>query len=95
MITNKDGDILGFSSSPYQFSCWNRSDPNFKKLSQVNSEDTVFDMCLRLAEDVQSNRLPDNTLGSTYYHHITVSPYWAKGKQPVVTKYPLAFYILD
>src|SRR5690349_15270839 len=32
-------NIIQVCQKPYQFSCWNRSDPNFRQLQEVDSDD--------------------------------------------------------
>ena len=41
-------NIIQVCQKPYQFSCWNRSDPNFKKLQAVDEADIYFASALRI-----------------------------------------------
>jgi len=43
-------NIIQVCQKPYQFSCWNRSDPNFKKLQAVDASDLNFATALRIAK---------------------------------------------
>ncbi len=73
-------NIIQVCQKPYQFSCWNRSDPNFKKLQSVEEKDPNFKTALRISRRAVIGVLDDNTLGSTHYHASSIMPYWAKGK---------------
>ena len=75
-------NIIQVCQKPYQFSCWNRSDPNFKKLQAVDETDIYFASALRIARRILINRLDDNTSGSTHYHAKSISPYWSRGEEP-------------
>lgn len=65
---------------PWQFSCWNESDPNRKKLEAVEPGQKVFDTCLRIAKRAVSGCLEDITKGATHYHTKTVTPVWSRGR---------------
>lgn len=75
-------DIISVCQKPYQFSCWNRSDPNYPKLIAVKQDNIHFMTCLRIARRAVAGTLPDNTNGATHYHANYVTPYWAKGQMP-------------
>ena len=65
---------------PYQFSCWNKNDPNYGKLNQLKILDSVFSFCESLAQDFLNTSLDsvvDYTDGATHYHHEAIKPYWA------------------
>lgn len=74
--------ILQVCQKPYQFSCWNRSDPNFQKLLEVDKKDLYFMTALRLSRRAVSQCLKDITGQATHYHAAGVSPYWARGEKP-------------
>ena len=84
--------VAGVCRKPYQFSCWNMSDPNRPGLLNVNPADPVFSECMEIATQALDGALPDITFGSTHYfagswqpwHLIKNKPEWAKGKMPVV-----------
>ncbi|MCP4922736.1 MAG: cell wall hydrolase [bacterium] len=83
---------------PYQFSCWNRGDPN---LDLLNSErldrEKVFKVCQELAERmVQDPFFPDITLDANHYHatSLKVPPRWAQGRQPTLRLGGHIFYKL-
>ncbi|MDR3156050.1 MAG: cell wall hydrolase [Holosporaceae bacterium] len=64
--------------APYQFSCWSKSDPNYKKMMRITSEEAhIFGKCLETAENVLSEKWPDITDGCDHYHERSIRPYWA------------------
>lgn len=67
---------------PYQFSCWNKDDPNYKQLMAVDRKDLIFATALRIARRGIRDQLDDPTGAATHYHAAGVSPYWAVNKQP-------------
>lgn len=75
-------NIIQVCQKPYQFSCWNRADPNFRKLQAVDERDLYFATALRVARRAVAGALPDITGGATHYHAKGVMPYWAKGETP-------------
>lgn len=52
---------------PYQFSCWNKDDPNRQKLLLVQPTDKVFAECLEIAKRAIAGELADVTGGATHY----------------------------
>lgn len=76
-------DIVQICQKPYQFSCWNRSDPNFKKLEQIDARDLYFATAIRIARRAVAGCLSDVTGGATHYHAAGISPYWARGQRPL------------
>ncbi len=77
-------DIISVCQKPYQFSCWNRSDPNYRKLLAVTEKDKVFVTCQRIARRAVAGVLKDHTRGADHYHADYVAPYWAEGQTPVI-----------
>ncbi len=75
-------DIIQVCQKPYQFSCWNRGDPNYKKLQRVDTTNLYFATAKRMALRAQANTLEDITKGATHYHTKSIKPYWAKGRKP-------------
>jgi len=74
--------IIGVCQKPYQFSCWNRSDPSYRKLIAVTDRNIHFATCLRIARRAVAGALPDPTAGATHYHADYIAPYWASGETP-------------
>ncbi len=73
--------------APYQFSCWNKNDTNYKVLSTDDSDinkkgfhdrlmEALYVLCVHELDD------DDITNGATHYHTYNILPYWAKGKEP-------------
>ncbi len=75
-------DVISVCQKPYQFSCWNRTDPNYKKLIAVTEKDIHFVTCLRIARRAVAGTLKDSTHGATHYHTKDILPSWAKGQKP-------------
>lgn len=74
-------NVIQICQKPYQFSCWNRNDPNFQKLQRVDETDLYFASALRIARRAMIEALPDITHGATHYHTKTIAPYWSKGQK--------------
>ncbi len=87
-------NIIQVCQKPYQFSCWNRSDPNFRKLQSVDESDLYFATAIRLARRAVIGKLKDVTFGATHYHADSILPYWAKGERPTTTIGNHIFYHL-
>lgn len=75
-------NIIQVCQKPYQFSCWNRSDPNFKQLQSVDEKDLYFATAMRVARRALIGVLADVTNGATHYHAEGLLPFWARGVQP-------------
>lgn len=87
--------IIEVCHKPYQFSCWNKNDPNLKRIQTVTEKDLKFATALRIARRAVIGALRDTTGGATHYHADYVSPYWARGEKPTVTIGRHIFYILS
>ncbi len=87
-------NIIGVCQKPYQFSCWNKNDPSYKRLTTVTDKNVHFATCLRIARRAVIGTLKDNTGGATHYHADYVSPYWSKGEKPLKTISRHIFYKL-
>ena len=85
-------NIIQVCQKPYQFSCWNRSDPNFRKLQNVEEKDLYFATAQRLARRAMHECLGDITDGATHYHAAGVDPYWASREKPVAVLGRHIFY---
>ena len=62
-----DGTATAACQDPWQFSCWNKNDPNSKILYNVKSDDKIFTQCLQIASDALNGLLADCTNGATYF----------------------------
>ncbi len=89
------GNIIQVCQKPYQFSCWNRSDPNFRKLQDADENDLYFATALRLSRRAVIGALEDTTEGATHYHAIGTMPYWAKREKPTAVIGKHIFYRLE
>ncbi|MDR2794797.1 MAG: cell wall hydrolase [Holosporaceae bacterium] len=67
--------------APYQFSCWNKNDPNYKIITEISS-DAIFKKCQETAENVLAEKWPDLTDGCDHYHQKCIKPHWAAHLQP-------------
>jgi len=76
--------IAQVCQDPWQFSCWNKNDPNLFKLQAVDMADKVFRECYKAAlEAIDSvNELP---LTTRHYYATSMPspPFWAAGHEPV------------
>ncbi len=70
-------DIIQVCQKPYQFSCWNKSDPQYRRVISVDTSDLHFATCIRVARRALLGLIDDPTGGATHYHADYVSPTWA------------------
>jgi spore germination cell wall hydrolase CwlJ-like protein len=71
----------GVCQKPYQFSCWNKNDPNFAYLSGAKMIPFRELAQAQIAADqVMAGKVPDPTGGATHYYATTMPkpPMWAK-----------------
>lgn len=75
--------FTGVTRKPYQFSCWNMTDPNRQKIIHVLPTDAHARIAQLVAGAVLSGTMPDPTDGCTHYYNPSVvdEPKWARGKQ--------------
>lgn len=74
--------ILDVCLKPYQYSCWNKGDPNRFFMLGINEDDPLYVKALSIADSLIAGALPDTTDGATYYYRIgSATPLWAAGKQ--------------
>lgn len=75
----------GVCQKPYQFSCWNKTDPNYQfliGLKQIPFRELA--QCRVVADQVIDGKVPDPTGGATHYYAVSMKkpPDWAeKAKQ--------------
>lgn len=74
--------IAEVCQKPYQFSCWNLDDPNYKILLKANEDNPIFATCKRIARRAAAGLLEDRTSGATHYHVKWLRPKWSVGKIP-------------
>jgi N-acetylmuramoyl-L-alanine amidase len=80
-LPNWPNDVEAVCIQPYQFSCWNTSDPNRARIFRAAG--IWFDKCVEIATQAVGKRLADTTKRSTHYHTPAVKPAWSQGKKPV------------
>jgi spore germination cell wall hydrolase CwlJ-like protein len=93
----KDGywwgnNVIQVCQKPYQFSCWNRSDPNFRKIMDTDEDDLHFATAMRIARRAIAGTLKDSTGGATHYHAAGTTPYWSAGEKPLAVVGSHIFY---
>ncbi|OJX13204.1 MAG: hypothetical protein BGO77_08520 [Caedibacter sp. 37-49] len=70
---------------PFQFSCWNKQDPNRALITSSKvQEDPLFMTCQQVAQQVVAEQWPDLTRGSDHYYATSLSkpPVWSEKVQP-------------
>lgn len=69
----------GVCLKPYQFSCWNKADPNYKYLIGARQiPPSQLEQARRAAFAVVNGSVPDPTNGATHYYADTIkAPDWA------------------
>lgn len=85
-------DVVAVCLKPWQFSCWNATDPNRRKLLTLSAADPVyaqaFGTATRLLElqdrDHAARLRSDPTEGATHYYApaLVKRPAWAAGRAP-------------
>lgn len=80
---------------PYQFSCWNKDDANFRKIVAVGVDDPQFAAAVRMACTMIMGRGHDPTGGATHYHAAGITPYWTRGHQPAAIIGRHIFYRIE
>jgi spore germination cell wall hydrolase CwlJ-like protein len=73
---------------PYQFSCWNKNDPNYPFLSGARQIPfREFAQCRGAADQVIDGKVPDPTGGATHYYatSMPVAPKWTVGARKTLT----------
>jgi len=74
----KDGAIAYVCQAPWQFSCWNKGDPNRELLMDMQEFDERLRDPKQIMEGVVLGTIPDPTNGADHYHTIE-APRWAAG----------------
>lgn len=80
-LPNWPDNVSEVCLQPYQFSCWNVSDPNRQRI--MNASGYWWDACQVIAGHAVKGTLSDPTSRSTHYHTPKVKPKWSKGKKPI------------
>ncbi|QDE27274.1 cell wall hydrolase [Paremcibacter congregatus] len=69
--------VVDVITKDMQFSAWNIGDPNRAKMMAVTDKDPQFAEALRLANQIMTGKVADNTGGADHYHTAAILPYWA------------------
>ncbi len=77
-----------------QFSCWNKRDPNRRKLLNVTESDKDFCLAMESARDAVEGNSPIRRSNITHFHTHRVAPQWAQGQTPDMTIGGHVFYTL-
>jgi peptidoglycan hydrolase-like protein with peptidoglycan-binding domain len=65
---------------PFQYSCWNRNDPNRAIILAVRPGERVFDRCLVIARQVIERAISNPVDRSTHYYATYIpAPNWTRG----------------
>ncbi|MEB2621400.1 cell wall hydrolase [Pseudomonas sp. YuFO8] len=78
----------GVCQKPYQFSCWNKNDPNYAYLGGAKPIPfREFAQAQIAADQVIAGKVPDPTGGATHYHATTMvkPPTWIVGAKRTTT----------
>lgn len=72
---------------PFQYSCWNATDPNRPKLFSVTEDDPQYASAMSLATFALAGTLPDIvSMADSYFSNLLPKlPKWAEGLTPVAT----------
>ena len=76
-------------SEAWQFSCWNKNDPNYPAMLNVDRlreggrDHLMWLAAKRLAAEILAGRSDDPTGGALFYHTAAVAPRWSAGLAPV------------
>jgi N-acetylmuramoyl-L-alanine amidase len=67
----------------FQFSCWNKNDPNLAIITKVTRDNLRFARCIEIATRAYDGKLKDNTNGATHYLNAKIAnPKWDDGEKP-------------
>jgi hypothetical protein len=78
------GDVHSVVRSPWQFSAWNRGDPNLplaqnpERYARGGINKTSWERAKAIAREVLEGRSSDPTRGALFYHTRAVKPYWSR-----------------
>lgn len=65
-------------TAPWQFSCWNKADPNRPHMLALDDDDPVLQECIAAINYAPGE--PDQTGGATHYYADTIPvPNWTAG----------------
>jgi spore germination cell wall hydrolase CwlJ-like protein len=88
-----DGSLSSAARMPWQFSIYNRGDPNRKKLATAHKT-ASWSECLRAVQAVLDGTEADPVSTATHYTELKARPAWAKDRTPVTIIGRHKFYTL-
>ncbi len=74
--------IAEICQKPWQFSVWNKGNPNLNKMLLLTPSDRSFRQALDIARKAVTGELTDVTNGADHYRTAYVNPRWSRGKKP-------------
>lgn len=92
------GKISTICLRNYQFSCWNKSDPNHAVIRDLAMDaNELIKLAHQTAYHVAHGLWPDLTQGSNHYYALSLRelPHWARGQRPQLRIGQHIFYKLD
>lgn len=88
----------GCCLSPWQYSCWNRNDPNRARLlsflrdgdtvrpqlTEAAKRDVTLRECVEIVDAICRGEIADPTDGATHYYNpsAVAAPFWSAGRRP-------------
>jgi N-acetylmuramoyl-L-alanine amidase len=78
-LAGRWGAVARVCTAPWQFSCWNESDPNRRRLEVLRQDEMRAQV--EVARNVLEGLVEDATGGADHYHTI-VAPAWATAWPP-------------
>lgn len=78
-------DAVSVCHAPWQFSCWNRGDPNRPRLEALAADDPKLRPARLVADAALDGTAGDPTGGADHYHARGTRPAWARGRRPLVS----------
>lgn len=87
---------IGVCQKPWQFSCWNKGDPNLEKLEKLNETNPLsYQIAREIAQKAVNGQLQDITNGASHYHAKGWRPVWINQAERVAEVGNHYFYITD
>lgn len=75
--------IADVCQKPEQYSCWNEgAGGRISRITSVTLDEPSFRDSMAASAGVLLDMIADPTHGATHYHTKSVSPNWAKGREP-------------
>ena len=90
-------DVISVCQEPWQFSCWNKSDPNRARILAATEADGWFAVAVSIAYKAIGGNLPDVTDDADSYYALSMAhpPAWASRGTKTFSDQWHAFYRLE